>query len=232
MTRNRRHDIVKSSKYKTSLCSFFLEQDGCSFGDRCAFAHGEEELRSEEENLRLRESRDMEEGHADVGQDCNSSMKRVSSLHSTDRGIDNVANETPDSDGGKTRYNLSRESELWFVKQSTPLNFSNQENKTKVGVTTSDNSSLKGIKPPPKITKGNSSKHSRTNLSGCTSKVRHGGFSCSMPPVTQYTSNGNGILYNLPGIGGTPEHLFQPTPGIGPATISLEVALPNVTSFW
>ncbi|KAG5482795.1 hypothetical protein LSCM1_06825 [Leishmania martiniquensis] len=45
MTKNRRHDIVKPSKYKTSMCTFFRSEEGCPFGDKCAFAHGEDELR-------------------------------------------------------------------------------------------------------------------------------------------------------------------------------------------
>ncbi|CAD2221834.1 hypothetical protein AGDE_15962 [Angomonas deanei] len=49
MAKNRRHDIVKPSKFKTSLCSFFQSEEGCPFGDTCAFAHGEADLRPEEE---------------------------------------------------------------------------------------------------------------------------------------------------------------------------------------
>ncbi|GET87197.1 hypothetical protein, conserved [Leishmania tarentolae] len=47
MTKSRRHDIVKPSKYKTSMCTFFRSEEGCPFGGKCAFAHGEEELRPE-----------------------------------------------------------------------------------------------------------------------------------------------------------------------------------------
>ncbi|KAG5509046.1 hypothetical protein JKF63_06054 [Porcisia hertigi] len=47
MTKNRRHDIVKPSKYKTSICTFFCSEEGCPFGEKCAFAHGEDELRSD-----------------------------------------------------------------------------------------------------------------------------------------------------------------------------------------
>lgn len=46
-SRSRRHDIVKPSKYKTSVCSFFSSPEGCPFGGECAFAHGDHELRSE-----------------------------------------------------------------------------------------------------------------------------------------------------------------------------------------
>ncbi|KPI85846.1 putative zinc finger (CCCH type) protein [Leptomonas seymouri] len=47
MAKNRRHDIVKPSKFKTSMCTFFMSEEGCPFGDKCAFAHGEDELRAE-----------------------------------------------------------------------------------------------------------------------------------------------------------------------------------------
>ncbi|CBZ25031.1 conserved hypothetical protein [Leishmania mexicana MHOM/GT/2001/U1103] len=47
MTKSRRHDIVKPSKYKTSMCTFFRSEEGCPFGEKCAFAHGEDELRPE-----------------------------------------------------------------------------------------------------------------------------------------------------------------------------------------
>lgn len=63
--RMKRRGEVKASLYKTTLCQFFrnaaaTEKEGreeqprrCPFGDRCAFAHGESELRTEEENIRL-----------------------------------------------------------------------------------------------------------------------------------------------------------------------------------
>ena len=33
------------TKYKTMLCKHFTSPKGCSFGDKCQFAHGEEELK-------------------------------------------------------------------------------------------------------------------------------------------------------------------------------------------
>ena len=74
----KRRGEVKASRYKTSLCQFYqaslltppppppLQEDikkndqgianktvgRCPFGDRCAFAHGLSELRTEEENIR------------------------------------------------------------------------------------------------------------------------------------------------------------------------------------
>lgn len=34
------------AKYKTMLCKHFTSQKGCSFGDKCQFAHGLQELRN------------------------------------------------------------------------------------------------------------------------------------------------------------------------------------------
>lgn len=34
------------AKYKTMLCKHYSSQKGCSFGDKCQFAHGPQELRS------------------------------------------------------------------------------------------------------------------------------------------------------------------------------------------
>eukprot|EP00331_Platyophrya_macrostoma_P024222 CAMPEP_0176453606 /NCGR_PEP_ID=MMETSP0127-20121128/29339_1 /TAXON_ID=938130 /ORGANISM="Platyophrya macrostoma, Strain WH" /LENGTH=200 /DNA_ID=CAMNT_0017842499 /DNA_START=115 /DNA_END=717 /DNA_ORIENTATION=+ len=42
---------VKPSKFKTSLCQFFLKGETCPFSEKCAFAHGNDELRSEQQNL-------------------------------------------------------------------------------------------------------------------------------------------------------------------------------------
>ena len=39
-----------NEKIKTRLCRNFESPQGCRFGDRCVFAHGEEELRTEEAN--------------------------------------------------------------------------------------------------------------------------------------------------------------------------------------
>ena len=39
-----------NEKMKTRLCRNFESPEGCRFGDRCVFAHGEEELRTEEAN--------------------------------------------------------------------------------------------------------------------------------------------------------------------------------------
>jgi hypothetical protein len=41
---------LNPSKYKTMLCKHFLNPKGCSFGDKCQFAHGINELRSDIEN--------------------------------------------------------------------------------------------------------------------------------------------------------------------------------------
>lgn len=35
-----------NSRYKTSLCNNFSKSGECNFGDRCKFAHGEQDLKS------------------------------------------------------------------------------------------------------------------------------------------------------------------------------------------
>lgn len=47
---------VKPSKFKTTICQFFAKNAECPFGDKCAFAHGEAELRSEDQNLETLET--------------------------------------------------------------------------------------------------------------------------------------------------------------------------------
>ena len=39
-----------NSKFKTSLCNNFSKYGNCNFGDRCKFAHGEEDVRPGGEN--------------------------------------------------------------------------------------------------------------------------------------------------------------------------------------
>ena len=41
---------VKPSKFKTTLCQFYIKGEECPFGEKCAFAHGDQELRDETEN--------------------------------------------------------------------------------------------------------------------------------------------------------------------------------------
>lgn len=38
--------IPNPNKYKTMLCKHFETNKGCSFGDKCQFAHGAAELRA------------------------------------------------------------------------------------------------------------------------------------------------------------------------------------------
>ncbi|CUE71011.1 zinc finger protein, putative [Bodo saltans] len=53
MPRSAKHlrGEVKPSKFKTSMCQYFIKDSECPFGDKCAFAHGDTELRSEQQNL-------------------------------------------------------------------------------------------------------------------------------------------------------------------------------------
>lgn len=53
MPKANKHAEVKPSKYKTSLCQYFVKGEVCPFAERCAFAHGEEELQSESKNVEL-----------------------------------------------------------------------------------------------------------------------------------------------------------------------------------
>ncbi|CUE71018.1 zinc finger protein, putative [Bodo saltans] len=53
MPRSAKHlrGEVKPSKFKTSMCQYFIKDSECPFGDKCAFAHGDSELRSEQQNI-------------------------------------------------------------------------------------------------------------------------------------------------------------------------------------
>ncbi|KPI85844.1 hypothetical protein ABL78_5098 [Leptomonas seymouri] len=53
MPKANKHAEVKPSKYKTSLCQFFLKGAECPFAGRCAFAHGEHELQTESKNVEV-----------------------------------------------------------------------------------------------------------------------------------------------------------------------------------
>ncbi|RNF08331.1 hypothetical protein TraAM80_02921 [Trypanosoma rangeli] len=53
MPKANKHAEIKPSKFRTALCEFYMRQDKCPFGTRCAFAHGEHELHTEEHNVEL-----------------------------------------------------------------------------------------------------------------------------------------------------------------------------------
>lgn len=53
MPKANKHAEVKPSKYKTSLCQFFLKGEECPYAARCAFAHGEHELQTEAKNVEV-----------------------------------------------------------------------------------------------------------------------------------------------------------------------------------
>ncbi|CCD17725.1 unnamed protein product [Trypanosoma congolense IL3000] len=53
MARNSKHVEVKPSKYRTSLCEHYQRDKECPYGDRCAFAHGEHQLQTEERNMEI-----------------------------------------------------------------------------------------------------------------------------------------------------------------------------------
>ena len=43
---NNANNKLINRKYKTSLCKHYLSPQGCSYGQKCQFAHGEYELRN------------------------------------------------------------------------------------------------------------------------------------------------------------------------------------------
>ena len=45
MKSNKEKYEVNDDRYKTALCKFFMTRNYCRYGDKCNFAHGEEELR-------------------------------------------------------------------------------------------------------------------------------------------------------------------------------------------
>ncbi len=45
LPQNLRGDPFRSAKVKTELCRFFNTEQGCVFGDKCNYAHGEHELK-------------------------------------------------------------------------------------------------------------------------------------------------------------------------------------------
>jgi hypothetical protein len=45
LPQNLRGDPFRSAKVKTELCKFFNTEVGCKFGDKCNYAHGEQELK-------------------------------------------------------------------------------------------------------------------------------------------------------------------------------------------
>jgi hypothetical protein len=53
MPKANKHAEVKPSKYKTSLCQFYLKGEECPYAGRCAFAHGEHELQTEAKNIEI-----------------------------------------------------------------------------------------------------------------------------------------------------------------------------------
>ncbi|CBH11077.1 hypothetical protein, conserved [Trypanosoma brucei gambiense DAL972] len=53
MAKKNKHVEVKPSKYRTTLCEHYQRDGQCSYGDGCAFAHGEHQLHTEEQNMKL-----------------------------------------------------------------------------------------------------------------------------------------------------------------------------------
>lgn len=98
MTKNRRHDIVKPSKFKTSMCTFFLSAEGCPFGDKCAFAHGEDELRCEPPDSAARAA-----GQSDGA----AATSSPTSSHDSDQGEARGAGERPNGSKSHVHHDVT-----------------------------------------------------------------------------------------------------------------------------
>ncbi|KAG8348100.1 putative Zinc finger C x8 C x5 C x3 H type (and similar) [Trypanosoma vivax] len=204
MTKNRKHDIVKTSKYKTSLCSFFVDQIGCPFGERCAFAHGEEELRSEEENLK----------HAEVVENTEHTEHAIESSKSS--GVCSVKHDIRLGPSASNRddedNNVDVVSEACDVvtdgvqdgcvteEKNVDIMF-NKDNVV-AGVSNAESSKPKGIKPPPRITKGRYPRQSRA------SRLKPGHYGGTFQPAApQYIPFENNPFFDVVGVHGQFMHL-------------------------
>lgn len=71
-------------RFKTELCKNFQAGEVCAFGDKCCFAHGEEELRAAPEyfeNEDLKFCPDFEDGFCREGMDCPLSHRKSLNRH-------------------------------------------------------------------------------------------------------------------------------------------------------
>lgn len=71
-------------RFKTELCKNFQAGEVCVFGDRCCFAHGEEELRAAPEyfeNEEAKSCQDFEDGFCREGMDCPLSHRKSPNKH-------------------------------------------------------------------------------------------------------------------------------------------------------
>ncbi|KAL7702936.1 zinc finger (CCCH type) protein [Lotmaria passim] len=104
MTKNRRHDIVKPSKFKTSMCTFFMSAEGCPFSDKCAFAHGEDELRSEPKDSGASISTSQPEGYNTTGAAVAATSSPTSSHGSEQDDINATSERKHSNSSGSNRH--------------------------------------------------------------------------------------------------------------------------------
>ncbi|ORC88060.1 uncharacterized protein TM35_000181170 [Trypanosoma theileri] len=195
MARNRRRDIVKTSKYKTSICSFFVTAEGCPFGDRCAFAHGAGELRSEVENTRILEGGgSLESGTEEIASDplvdgCRATTN-VIPLSSKGEGVDSSINPESGCSLKDTVMHPCLGSTLCpesLKNTEMPVVTSrNKENPQNEPVSLVEGGSGKGSKPPPKVTK-------RVCMGQKRSIVKN---SCNKIKTTDQNNNNRQVISN------------------------------------
>ena len=66
--------IEKKKKYKTELCSKWLEKGFCQYGEKCRFAHGEKELIHKKKGRNYKKTpckTFQEKGYCNYGSRCN-----------------------------------------------------------------------------------------------------------------------------------------------------------------
>ncbi|RHW72665.1 zinc finger CCCH domain containing protein 13 [Trypanosoma brucei equiperdum] len=215
MARNRKHDIVKASKYKTSLCTYFMENGECQFGDRCAFAHGEDELRHEEEGPKSRDSRERGDTNVESAQGgSNAEQRSVLPCASFESGMKSTANETTAGASGRVTYCSWHEAELLSPKGGSSVGSPHHLSNSEATVPFTEDTELKGVKPPPKITKGKLSRQNRANMSVFTNKARGVEAKSTIQPTSvHYPTSGNNVYLSVVNLADTSGQLVQLAPG-------------------
>ncbi|KAH9600819.1 zinc finger protein [Trypanosoma melophagium] len=195
MGRNRKRDIVKSSKYKTSICSFYITPEGCPFGDHCAFAHGADELRSEIENTKILgsggnlESVKEATGSDSVLDGCNATTKVIPLCC---KGNDIDIGMNPEScfflkdtvKCSNLEKTLRPEScENTEIPGGCPIKKENAQNEP---VSVMEEGGVKCSKPPPKVTKRACVGQKRSTLKNYCNKTKTSEHNNSNKRVTSH----------------------------------------------
>ena len=76
----------RDPKYKTELCKSFMENNFCQYGNKCRFAHGEDELVIKEKNVNYKKKlckSFFNEGFCTYGKRCNfqHDQRKLSEIH-------------------------------------------------------------------------------------------------------------------------------------------------------